>query len=118
MIAAIRAHLSASAPFDAVHDEHQALHKPAPPENRPATVLDDTLPSLIRRFREALEAVAGHCVFVRDEAEAAEVVRGIIEQLSARRVAVSNAPLVQRVVARIKPNAEWLENATAPELFD
>src|SRR5436305_9537332 len=117
MLAAIREHLAASAPFDAVHDEHQALHEVKPQEN-PATPLANEKALLVERFQEALEAVAGHSVLVRDEMEAAQTLRGIIEQLKAERVAVSNAPLVQRIVGQIKPDAHWLENASASELFD
>src|SRR3954466_15766405 len=112
MLAAIRAHLSASAPFDAVHEEHQARHGVRPQESRAPALLHDTASALTQRFQEALEAVAGHCVVVRDEVDAAQVVSGIIGQLQARRVAVSNAPLVERVVARVKPEAEWLEQAS------
>ena len=117
LLAAIRAHLAASAPFDAVHDEHRALHEVQPRENS-APALADEQTSVVERFQEALESVAGHCVLARDEMEAAHVVHGIIAQLNARRVAVSNAPLVQRVIAQIKSDAEWLENASAKELFD
>jgi L-lactate dehydrogenase complex protein LldG len=117
ILAAIREHLKASVPFDAVHDEHQALHQ-AQPREITATILADDQASLVERFQEALEAVAGHCIRVRNEAEAAEAVREIIERLNARRVAISNAPLVRGVMAQVKMDTEWLENASASELFD
>jgi len=117
MLASIRAHLAASAPFDAVHDEHQALH-PSQPREVLATVFANDQASLVERFQEALEMVAGHCVRVRDEREATEAVREIINQLKARRVAISNAPLMQRIVTQVGTDTEWLENASASELFD
>ncbi|HEX8888664.1 MAG TPA: lactate utilization protein [Pyrinomonadaceae bacterium] len=117
MLASIREHLKASAPFDAVHDEHQALHQ-AQPREITATVWANDQASLVERFQESLEAVVGHCIRVRNESEAAEAVREIIEQLNARRVAISNAPLVRRVMAQVKTDTEWLENASTKELFD
>jgi L-lactate dehydrogenase complex protein LldG len=104
-------------PFDAVHDEHQALHQ-AQPREVPKTVLANDRASLVERFQESLEAVAGYCIRVRKESEGAVAVREIIEQLNARRVAISNSPLVQRVMAQVKTDAEWIENASASELFD
>jgi L-lactate dehydrogenase complex protein LldG len=73
---------------------------------------------MVERFRLALEAVAGRCVLVRDEREAAEAVRGIVEQKQARRVAVSDSTLVRRVLAQVSSTAELLENQAASELFD
>lgn len=117
MLAAIREHLKTSAPFDAVHEEHLA-HREAGAARVRHAISNESTAAPVERFREALEAVAGHCVLVRDEREAALVVRGIIEQAKARRIALSDAPLVQRVMERVESDVELVENASASEMFD
>ncbi len=118
MLMAIRRHLATSAPFDAVRSEHHAHHPGQTMAGRIAVVARDDSPSPIERFREALEAVAGHCVVVHDEGEAAEALRGIIEERKARRVAVSDAALARRVLGGANSGAELLENAAPADLFD
>ena len=119
MLAAIRTHLRASAPHDAARAAHQArLAEQHAPESGQAAAPTPDLIAPVERFRRALEAVAGRCVVVRDEAAAAEALRQIVEQRGARRVALSDAPLVGRV-ARLAPlPAEVLEDATTADLFD
>jgi L-lactate dehydrogenase complex protein LldG len=117
MLAAIREHLATSAPFDAVRNEHHA-HGGGAQIGSAVAVLPEEAASLVERFQRAVEAVAGHCMVVRDETEAAERVREIIEQKSTRRIAVTNSPLVQRVVRRVEADAEFLENVVPPALFD
>ncbi len=53
-----------------------------------------------------------------DEAGAAEVVRQIVEQRDAKRVAVSDSALAARVSGLAALNAEVVENADAELLFD
>jgi L-lactate dehydrogenase complex protein LldG len=72
----------------------------------------------VERFRQALEAVAGRCFDVQDEAGAAEVVRQIAEGRNSQRVAVSDSPLAGRVMNLAALPAEMLENAAAEALFD
>jgi L-lactate dehydrogenase complex protein LldG len=117
MLAAIRRHLETSAPFDAVHDEHRAQHKTGNHIER-AETLTEPAATPAERFKEMLEAVGGHCAVVRDEKEAAEMVGQIAEQTKARRIAVSDSTLAQKMTARISLEAELLENASAPALFD
>lgn len=117
MLAAIREHLATSEPFDAVRNEHRA-HAGGTPIGSAVTVSQEQAASLVERFQLAVEAVAGRCLVVRDKAEAAEAVRLIIEQKNARRIAVTNSSLVQRVVKRVKSDAELLENVVPPALFD
>lgn len=118
MLAEIRRHLAASAPFDAVRAEHQAHHGGAAQTGGAAAVSPEERPSLLEGFRQMLEAVAGRCVVVRDEQEAAEAVRVIVGEQKARRVAVSDSPLVLSVVGRLGSEAEFRENVAAAELFD
>ena len=119
MFAAIRGHLAASAPHDAVRAEH---HAAAHGEDVSARDEKSTVITVegtdVERFKQALEAVAGRCFVVRDEAEAAEVVRQIAEQRSSQRVAVSDSPLAGRVMGLAALAAEVFENADAEVLFE
>jgi L-lactate dehydrogenase complex protein LldG len=124
MLSAIRRHLAESAPHDAVRREHHEPHAGATPRedalplgNEPVSLVNESV-SMVERFRLALEAVAGRCIVARDEAEAAEAVRRIVEQKNARRVAISDSPLAQRVLRQAALDVELLENAAASELFD
>lgn len=139
MLAAIRGHLAASTPFDAVRKEHQARQgdekepdgararevgasacdaSTSSPELDVGAVSRVRDASTVDLFRASVESVAGHCFVVRDEAEASKVVRQVVEQRGARRVAVSDSPLVRRVVAQAGTDAELIEDADAPTLFD
>ena len=125
MLTSIREHLAASAPHDAARAAHEsrlagAAHgtdASARAGAAPPTPLEFE-GTVVERFCQALEAVAGRCLVVRDEAEAAEALRQIAEQRGARRVAVSDAPLVRRVVEGAGLAAEVLEDAAVSDLFD
>lgn len=123
MLAAIRANLAASQPFDQVHDEH---HAQLPVLNHQAQRADSTNTDeskvnspgdILERFRQALEALKGDCVIVRDEREAAQVLQRIVDQTRARHIAVSNSPLVESVIGGLKFEGELLERAGAAALF-
>jgi L-lactate dehydrogenase complex protein LldG len=118
MLAAIRQHLAVSAPFDAVRGEHKARHEVSTMAESLAAVEQERPLSLVERFCQALEAVSGRAIVVRSETEAAEAVRHILEQSGARRVAVSNSPLVRRVIECVTSDALLMENVAAPALFD
>ena len=120
MFAAIRGHLAASAPHDAVRAAHHAAaahgrEVSARDEKGAAVVFEGTA---VGRFRQALEAVAGRCFVVKDEAEAAGVVRQIAERRNSQRAAVSDSPLAGRVMSLAALPSEVLENPTAEDLFD
>jgi L-lactate dehydrogenase complex protein LldG len=120
MFAAIREHLAASAPHDAVRAEHHAAaahgEDVSAREEKSAVVMFEG--TAVERFRQALEAVAGRCIVVRDETEAAEAVRRIVVQRNSRRVAVSDSSLVGRVMSLAALPVEVLENAAAESLFE
>jgi L-lactate utilization protein LutC len=118
MLAAIREHLAASEPFDAVHEEQRARHDGDSRAAQPLAVAQEPTLAPVERFKRSLEAVGGRCSVVRDETEAAEVLARIAGEAKARRVAVSGATLVRSVLARVKSDAEFSENVTAAELFD
>lgn len=117
ILESIRRHLAASAPFDAVASERHGHGEP-PAEPPVAAPAPEPAGALAEQFRQALEAVSGRCTLVRDEAEAAAVVERILEGAKARRVGVSSAPLVRRVIGRVKSEAVFLEDAPASALFE
>jgi L-lactate dehydrogenase complex protein LldG len=124
-MASIREHLAASAPHDAARAAHEARHAGAAHgEDVSARAGTATRPPLefegtaVERFGQALEAVAGHCLVVRGAAAAAEALRQIAEQRGARRVAVSDSPLVGRIMKLAELPGEVLENAAPEDLFD
>jgi L-lactate dehydrogenase complex protein LldG len=114
IMTAIRQQLVKSEPFDEVHRENRARHEGA--------VLPNPVPlelsgSLLDRFRHSLEAVGGHCLVVTDEAEAAEAVRRIVERVQARRLAISESPLVGRLLQPLAAEVELVKGGTKADLF-
>jgi L-lactate utilization protein LutC len=78
----IRSHLAASAPHDAREDPIRSFpSKPAPQQ---AAV------SIVELFKQNLEAVDGHCIIARDEAEIAAAVTRITK---GKRIATSDSLL-------------------------
>ena len=118
MLAAIRRHPAASAPPDAVRAQRHESHADTTPRAAVPAVGADPGSTLVGRFKKALEAVVGRCLVVSDEAEAAEALRGIIEQRGARRVAVSDSALARGVLEGARAGVEVLEAATALEMFE
>ena len=118
MLAAIRAHLAASAPHDAVRKEHGAHHTGAADVSGTAGIAKQQGGSPLEAFRASLEAVGGRCTVVDDQVAAATAVKQILEQTHARQIAVSNSPLVRSVVDQIESDAVVLLDAEASALFD
>ena len=118
MLTAIRQQLAASAPFDAVRNEHHMEQDVRAQSSHATAAVREHVGSLVERFHKALEAVSGHCVVVRNENEAAEAIQQIIQQTKSRRIAISNSPLVQKVIAGVQSDAVLLENSVPPALFD
>jgi len=80
-------------------------------------------PSPVEMFRERLEAVGGHCVIVEGEVEAARALNRILAELQAtlsvRRIALSDAPLLDRLTRGLEVEFDELKVApSAAELFD
>ena len=93
ILASIRTHLAASAPFDA--REHR--ESPVIPSHQP--LVSDP----IVLFKQSLEAVDGHCIIAHGEVEIADVLTQIISalqktKLRAQRIAVSDAPELVRLM--------------------
>ena len=123
MLASIRGHLAASAPFDAVHEEHHGSHRNAEEEIFAAVASTGTATGtlaeteLVEMFRENLEAVGGKCRVVNSPAEAWEAVREIIEVEKPGRVAVSDSFLLETIKDKLPGEIEILELASKEELF-
>lgn len=116
MLARIREHLAASAPFDRVHEESRKLHEVGSALRQVLARAPDQ--RLIDLFHEALEAVNGICTIVADEHEAALSLKHVIELNQLQRIAVSDSPIVERLMRQIDGNAEVLWNAEPAVLFD
>jgi L-lactate dehydrogenase complex protein LldG len=114
IMTAIRAQLATSKPFDAVHEENRARHESVMHEE---TVPSELHGSLSDRFRHSLEAAGGHCIAARGDAEATEAVRQIVERLQAQRIAISDSPLVRRLLPPLNAGVELMNGAVKSELF-
>lgn len=114
ILSSIREHLAASKRFDA-----QAVHSEiAQRVARPNLAKDDHDGTVIELFRQALEAVSGHCSIVQTIDEAARVVQEIVDARRVRSVAVSDSNLIKRVLGRLKTEAAFLDAPNQAELFD
>jgi L-lactate dehydrogenase complex protein LldG len=116
ILRAVRDHLAASASADAVYAEHE--HGVKMPASRVAVALPPAQGSATERFRQALEGVAGHCITVANEKDAATALQQIIEHHNAQSIAVSDASLVRRVLTGVATSVTLLENCVPPALFD
>lgn len=92
----IRTHLAASAPFDAreptVNHENPVILSSPP-----------VAANLVDQFRQNLEAVDGHCLVAHGDADIAQALTQIIgalqkTKLRAQRIAISDAPEVERLM--------------------
>ena len=119
MLRSIRDHLAASAKHDAVHAEAASTAI----THLPSAVESDTSRDLVEIFRENLEAVGGHCIVVRGRDEAARALTRIIADLQktplrARRIALSNAPIVGHLAKQIGVEVDEVTIAPSPaDLF-
>jgi L-lactate dehydrogenase complex protein LldG len=113
ILASIRASLTTSAPFDADHQKH---HQSDLVKIIPAIRPNLSRAALIDDFRTNLEFVGGYCTTVSNETEALKTIRSIIVRSGAKRVAVSDSPLVRSISSGIN-GAEIVENAPVEYLF-
>jgi len=131
ILKSIRDHLAQSAESDAVYGEEQAAHAGVTSGDKDSSIELHAVPenrqkqnehrSPTEMFREELEAVGGHCVVVRGEVEAARALNDIIVELRtrlvpARRIALSDAPLVRRLAGAVA--AEVANTPNVADLFD
>jgi L-lactate dehydrogenase complex protein LldG len=118
----IRDHLAASARHDAVFKDTNSHHVPLFEANGSA-LTNKTNGSLIDVFRENLEAVDGNCIVAAGELEVVQALRTIISSLREtplrpRRIALSDAPILQHLASQIEQEVEEIEIAPdAAQLF-
>jgi L-lactate dehydrogenase complex protein LldG len=115
IFASIRENLAASAPFDAIHREHQSLH----PQLRATHIpKGGQVTSNSISFKENLESVGGRCTIAKSEADAIDAVQKTLDSLHPFRIAVSDSPVIRKLVATLSPSAEVIENGSALDLFN
>lgn len=105
----IRQHLKASEPFDAVHAEH--YHEVDYGEIKPFIA-----ENLAQTFCENLTLVGANCKIISSIAEAKIEIGNIISEKNAETIAISDSKLIVHIAERI--NADFVQNASAQELFD
>ena len=129
----IREHLAASAPHDAIHAEGKAVPEGVTSREGDAAATADTWQenghdkdaafSLLELFKQNLEAVSGRCIMAHGELEIAQALTRIIADLQttplrARRIALSDAPVVERLIRKIEVDVDEIAVApSAAELF-
>jgi L-lactate dehydrogenase complex protein LldG len=93
----IRSNLAASEGI--VHTEHTIV------PDRGELILEDEVLTPVERFRGRLESVGGHCEIVKSEDEAVRALSEIVTELRARnaakRIALSDAPVLSRLARDI-----------------
>ena len=126
ILTAIRRNLAKSEPFNALHQAHHTQPQPAAAlieevsfvENAPLVVATPSSADLVESFRESLSLVGGNVITVKDLNGAAHEIDKIIKSLGATRIALSDADLVGQTKKILKTNGEFLEKASAAQLFD
>lgn len=114
ILSSIRTHLAASAPFDA---RELPAHHEAPAQLSVQPVASN----LIDLFKQNLEAVDGRCIVTHGKVEIAGVLTQVISalqktKLRAQRIAISDAPEVERLMHMTDLEIEEL--AIAPNASD
>ena len=130
ILSSIRTHLAASAPFDAREDRdaetrgHGDAERQEPGEISPRhRVTASPRLDLVALFKQNLEAVDGHCIIAHGEPGIADALTQIISalqktKLRAQRIAVSDAPDVERLMHMTDLEIEELGIApSASEIF-
>ena len=114
IFSSIRQNLAASRPFDAVYNEHHP-----PTEQVVATSQHERSASdLLSQFRINLEAVAGKCMVVSSEREAAAAIQEIIGKLKPQTIVVSDSSVVSSLIDQINADVTVLKNTSKNDLFD
>lgn len=115
----IRSHLASSVQHDereakSPHESDPSVSAILPPAN------GDSI-AIVESFKESLEAVNGHCMIARSEVEIVHALTHIITALQAtslraRRIAISNSPVLERLVNLIAVEVDEL--CVAPSAAD
>ena len=116
IFASIRRNLTASETFDAAYEAQHARHENGHGSSALLEVAAETVTAL-ENFRRALTAVGGNFYLVANVTKAAALVRELVAQKNARRVAISDVALVASVIENANLNSEILTAATKAEMF-
>jgi L-lactate dehydrogenase complex protein LldG len=114
ILGSIAMHLAASAPFDA---------REQPVNHSVVLAAQPVASNLIESFKQNLEAVNGHCMIAHSQIGVAEALTTIISalqktRLRAQRIAISDAPEVERLIHMTDLEIEELGIApNASEIF-
>ena len=116
ILASIRSHLAASAPYDARELRHEVSTGSG--SDRVASTHNG---SLVNLFTQHLESVGGHCIIANGDTEIARALTNIIQALQktnvrAQRIAISDNPIVERLMYLTDLEIEAL--AIAPNASD
>ena len=103
ILSSIRSHLAASVP----EENHENL-----PQN---PVILSKIPS-VDLFKERVEAVNGHAIIVKNDADIADALTRIITVLNAQRLAISDNPEIERLLNLTDLEIEEL--GVAPDAHD
>src|SRR5438552_5533430 len=122
----IRAHLAESALHERAAEDKKYQRAAIGPGDRPSSIAPassepEVALSPVEMFRERLEMVGGHCIVVQDEVEAVRSLSRILAELQttplqARRIALSDAPSVSRLMQSV--GIEVDELTTSPKAAD
>jgi L-lactate utilization protein LutC len=122
ILGSIRSHLAASVSHDERERVSHAVHISGAATGIAA--VNDTHPdSPVELFQQNLEAVDGHCIVAQGETEIVQALTRIISdaqqtRLRAKRIAISDNPLVDRLIRLTDLDVDELEvTPDATELF-
>ena len=126
ILTSIRRNLAKSEPFNALHQAHHSAPQPAAAlieevsfvENAPLVRMASSSADLVENFRESLSAVGGNVITVKDLNSAAFEIDKVIKALNAKKIALSDSELVGQTKKILKADGEFLEKASAAELFE
>ena len=115
ILRAIRSNLSASRRHDELREHDQNPVLPAPLRS---VVAQPACGGLVDMFCTNLIDVGGRVTVVANVDDARSEVKAIVKAVGPKRIAISDAPLVQPLVGGLGTGIEILQNARANELFD
>jgi L-lactate dehydrogenase complex protein LldG len=115
ILKSIRDNLAVSTVHDNLRSMHH--HQPPVPEHDQLGLPPVAPDGLSGLFAENISAVGGRVRVVGDLSGAMEAVQAVIDDLGPKRIAVSDSPLLDRVLDGLQTDAEILRKASAGELF-
>jgi L-lactate dehydrogenase complex protein LldG len=126
ILTSIRRNLAKSEPLNALHQAHHSatqhievlIEESSFIENVPLVPVASSSVNLVENFRESLSVVGGNVITVKDISVAAFEIDKLIKALNAKRIALSDSELVGQTKKILKADGEFIEKASAAELFE